>query len=310
MLRKPTSLSKQEKENKMNNAVYVPHIIANDGSITVFADGESLVFASDCPKITDVKEALKVGDTVKLKELAKPAVVIDNYLKGSKANNTAQKKVTIVDGTIMYGEEILDNGCTQRILNLQAESLPFEPFILFLEKLMNNPSFKSRKEAYEFLAHAGMPICSDGDFIAYRKVTQGFLDFHTRTIDNSVGAKPKMDRRDVDDRSEVVCSKGYHICALTYARDHFMPGQGRIVVVKVNPADIVSIPTDYSQTKARCTGFEVIEEYKGSIMPETYYDYNDSWNDDRDNDEDWEEEDWSEECEECGEDLDNCDCEL
>jgi hypothetical protein len=37
----------------------------------------------------------------------------------------------------------------------------------------------------------------------------------------------------------------------------------RVVIVKINPADVVSIPSDYKNTKGRCCRYEVIAEFEG-----------------------------------------------
>src|SRR6266496_3818393 len=63
-----------EKENLVKKEF--AYLIGGNGTITVYADGQSLVFASDCPRLAQVKEAIKVGNVEKLKELAEPAVAV------------------------------------------------------------------------------------------------------------------------------------------------------------------------------------------------------------------------------------------
>ena len=53
------------------------------------------------------------------------------------------------------------------------------------------------------------------------------------------------------------CSYGLHFCSEGYLR-HF--GGDRVVILKINPRDVVSIPTDYNNTKGRCCRYEVIGE--------------------------------------------------
>ena len=56
--------------------------------------------------------------------------------------------------------------------------------------------------------------------------------------------------------------------------------------MKVNPADVVSIPTDYGNAKARCCRYEVVQEVEHIITEPVYSDYDvdddptDDWNDD------------------------------
>jgi hypothetical protein len=91
----------------------------------------------------------------------------------------------------------------------------------------------------------------------------------------------------------------------------------RIVIVKVNPADVVSVPKDCSYQKVRTCRYEVVGEYEGELLKPLYSaefrqdEYHDEDEDENEDDYDW---GWSEEDEqdeeECGDDCCNdCDCE-
>lgn len=43
------------------------------------------------------------------------------------------------------------------------------------------------------------------------------------------------------------------------------PGCSRIVLVEVDPADIVSVPYDCSCGKVRCSTYKVVAEYQGEL---------------------------------------------
>jgi len=95
-------------------------------------------------------------------------------------------------------------------------------------------------------------------------VTGDFKDKHTHTFDNSPGTSPpRMPRNEVDDNRERTCSYGYHAAAYDYAKG-FMSSGDRLVAVKINPADVVSIPSDYGNQKLRCTYYEVLHEVPGA----------------------------------------------
>jgi hypothetical protein len=52
----------------------------------------------------------------------------------------------------------------------------------------------------------------------------------------------KCPRNKVDDDKEVGCSYGFHAGTVEYAKD-FLGGSGRhLMIVEINPADVVSIP--------------------------------------------------------------------
>jgi hypothetical protein len=66
-----------------------------------------------------------------------------------------------------------------------------------------------------------------------------------------------MERNQVNDNKDVTCSAGLHFCSQGYL-GHFS-GE-RVMILKINPRDVVSIPTDYNNTKGRCARYEVVGE--------------------------------------------------
>ena len=66
-----------------------------------------------------------------------------------------------------------------------------------------------------------------------------------------------MERNAVDDDKDRTCSSGLHFCSKDYL-GHF--GGERIMILKINPRDVVSIPSDYNDSKGRACRYEVIGE--------------------------------------------------
>jgi hypothetical protein len=97
------------------------------------------------------------------------------------------------------------------------------------------------------------------------------MDCHSGTIDNHVGQSPFMPRNRVDDNCNNTCSNGLHFASLNYLR-HFS-GE-RLMVLKINPKHVVSIPADYEATKGRCEGYEVISEME---MPDDFKALENHW---------------------------------
>jgi hypothetical protein len=105
-----------------------------------------------------------------------------------------------------------------------------------------------------------MPLTSDGCFLAYKKVRSNFFDIHSGTFDNSVGQKPSMPRNEVNEDSSQTCSSGLHACSFGYLGSFGSSPENKVVVVKINPKNVVSIPNDYNSTKMRLCEYEVIED--------------------------------------------------
>lgn len=108
-----------------------------------------------------------------------------------------------------------------------------------------------------------LPITKDGCFIAFKMVRADYRDIYTGTMDNSPGCVPKMKRADVDPDKDRTCSRGLHFAALEYVRNGSYGSSSngdRLMAVKINPRDVVAIPTDYNNSKGRACQYLVLKE--------------------------------------------------
>lgn len=168
------------------------------------------------------------------------------------------KFVVDANGNLTYGGSFpLPLALSDYVLPILKKADNLEPILLFIENLLSNPSEYARAELMQWIEKAQMPITPDGNFLAYKRVREDYKDVHSGTMDNSVGQVVQMPRLAVDDDRNRTCSAGLHFCSKDYL-SHF-PGE-RIVVVKINPADVVSIPVDYDFTKGRAWRYEVVAE--------------------------------------------------
>ena len=164
---------------------------------------------------------------------------------------------------LIDGEEIPDVLVDQFHRHFNAK-IPVNHLISFIRKLRQNPSYRIRQQLWNFMeaseAAGGFTIAEDGDVLAYKLVRNDFMDIHSGKFDNSPGKIVEMPRCDVDDDPNHTCSSGLHFCAYSYLSSYGDVELNKVVLVKVNPADIVSIPTDYGFSKARCCRYEVVKE--------------------------------------------------
>ena len=170
--------------------------------------------------------------------------------------------VKIKGETLYWQGKEMHNAISTRMIEMLKEGFSIQPLVFFMENLMENPSHRSVKELYGFLEKNNLPITPDGQFLAYKKVRANYKDIHSGTMDNSPGTVVSMPRNEVDDEANNTCSNGLHFCSQEYL-PHFGSGSGssdRIVIVKINPRDVVSIPTDYNNAKGRACRYEVISE--------------------------------------------------
>ena len=76
-------------------------------------------------------------------------------------------------------------------------------------------------------------------------------------IPASVGDVITMPRSEVSDDPNVACHAGLHAAARDYALGYAR--QGTMLTMRVDPADVVSVPADSAQQKMRVCRYEVVE---------------------------------------------------
>lgn len=170
------------------------------------------------------------------------------------------------DRFIYKGEE-LPAELNQRIIAMAAAGDDPSHLLKFWERLQLNPSYRSVKQLYGFLAQRGIPFVKDGCFLAYKGVTAGLKDTHSGKFDNKPGVVNAMERNKVSDDPEVACHEGFHVGAFDYAKAYGT----RVVVCKIDPKDVVCVPYDGSQQKMRVCKYKVIGHHSGELLPDTIF---------------------------------------
>ena len=234
----------------------VPYVWTQ-GGVAMCLKGRPYNFAKEDPLFPDLISALREG-----KSEDELLAIVDAPAASFKAVAKITADVTIQDGVVYFKGEPLHSTLADRMVRMLDEGFDLVPMANFLSNLMSNPSRTAVMELYSFLEKGSMPITPDGCFMAYKAVRADYKDIHSGTMDNSIGAVCEMPRNQVDDNRERTCSYGLHFCSFEYL-PHFAHANGHVVLVKINPRDVVSIPADYNDTKGRCARYEVVGEYEG-----------------------------------------------
>ena len=225
--------------------------IAQGSNITVVIGNKPHTISKSHITYNKVLEAIKASDWDLVKNIIEPIKVVLNYGQGN---------VSVQGEKLFWKGKEMHNALTNRMVAMLQDGFPVEPLVAFMENLMTNPSKRAVDELYGFLEKNSLPITPDGCFLAYKKVRNDFLDIHSGTMDNSVGKIVEMERNEVDDNKDQTCSTGLHFCSQDYL-PHFGNGyDSRVVILKINPADVVSIPSDYNNAKGRACRYEVVGE--------------------------------------------------
>lgn len=233
----------------------IPYIITPN-SVSLFPAGAAPVtIDASHMNFNAVVEAIKDLDFDSALELA----AVKNYLRTVSKGN-----VSVTDEGVTYKGAPLTGYLANKLHRFFQDGLPIEHYCLFLDNLMSNPSMVSRNELYLFLEAANLPITEDGCFLAYKAVRSDFRDKHSGKFDNTPGVTHVMQRHDVDDDRNQTCSYGFHAAAYEYAKN-FMSDRDKLVAVKINPADVVSVPSDYGNQKLRCCKYTVAFEVENAV---------------------------------------------
>ena len=224
-----------------------PYIVQGS-QVTVVIGSKPHVVSKSHPMYQRVVDAIKANDWETVDSIIDPKKVVIEYGNGNIA----------VEGDQLFwkGEEF-HSSLSVRMIRMLQDGFDIKPMVAFMENLMLNPSKRAVTELYGFLEKNNLPITPDGSFLAYKRIKQDYKDVYTGTMDNSVGKVVEMERNRVDDDQNRTCSTGLHFCSRDYL-NHF--GGERIVIVKINPRDVVAVPADYNDSKGRACRYEVIDE--------------------------------------------------
>ena len=233
-----------------------------DGNLTLILNNKAHQVLPDHINYKLILEALPTATNDELVELVDIERAVANFSQGN---------VEVKGGKVFYQGDEVHGSISKRILEFMSKGLPFQPLVNFLNNLMDNPSMQSQKELYDFLEHEHLPITEDGYFLAYKAVRSDFMDKYAGKFRNKVGDICEMPRAKVDDNRGVGCSQGLHAGALNYVAGYGSAESGdHIVIVKINPKDVVSVPSDCNCEKLRTCRYEVVGEYQGELLKPLY----------------------------------------
>lgn len=176
--------------------------------------------------------------------------------------------IKIVDNELFYKDLPVNNTLSDRIVEFFRKGYPVDNLVRFFERLQKNPSVRAQNELFNFLERNGLFITDDGYFLGYKGVDSNYFDKWSGTFDNKIGEIVTMPRERVDPNENAHCSVGLHVGTFEYASRY--AGGGRLMLVKVDPADCVSVPNDGCE-KLRTCRYQVIADVTGeNVITETF----------------------------------------
>jgi len=244
-----------------------------EGVVSVIEDGRVRTWSSvSDPNFNHIVAAVHKGKTLDEIPTYKIPTEITHLSSRVTIKNEGGKETLCFDGKPVEGP-ISDTAMRYRL-----EGRDIGNIVRFMERLSDNVSFKSRSELFKWLQKQELQIDEEGFVIGYRGLTADRHSQHaggayvTKRLNNGewggpvwvdghvpnfVGTIVSMNRKDVDDNSGVGCSHGLHVGSEAYARS--WADSDTTIVVRVDPADVVSVPNgDYS--KMRVCRYEILSD--------------------------------------------------
>jgi len=272
--------------------------------VTLFHEGEVLVAGHDHPNISNIVTGVLEGDE-------DVANLFDVQRALDVAFNKVSDRVSVRDGIVYFDGDPVNSALTDQIVATmeQGDEDGFTALVNFFENLAANPEEHSREQLYSFVEKNSISIDKDGylimmkgvnayagvDGIEYTSISRGTATVdgvqHTGNIPNKIGSIVEMPRSEVAHDPRTACHTGLHVGAENYARSF---AQGAVIIVRVNPRDVVSVPSDSAHQKMRVCRYVVLDIAPDDSLPAYYkseeeiidQDVNDEW-DDEDEDEDY-----------------------
>ncbi|MEQ6333273.1 helix-turn-helix domain-containing protein [Sphingobium sp. MK2] len=229
-------------------------------TITVFIDGSIATIddshANYVPLLAELRKPPEERDLIAIEKFSTIKKMLASMNFGP---------VTVTEVEVLFEGSPVGSYLAKRMLEIFNDGIDITPYAAFMVNVLKNPAGYIHQELYEWMEKAQLPITPDGHFIAFKKVRRNYKDCHSGLFDNSVGTLLEMDREACDTNRHRTCSTGFHFCSASYLPQF---GGERVMVVKINPADVTSIPSDYAFAKGRTCRYEVIAEL--SAQSEAY----------------------------------------
>jgi hypothetical protein len=226
--------------------------VMTERSVAITIDRKTYNFTDSHPHWASIRSAIRNRKWLRVEALVDIVRAMRKFTHG---------QIQFKNGEVFFREKPLHNVVTDRIIRLQHEGEKFKPLVRFLDKLMHNPSESAQAELYLFMEAANLPITPDGDFLAFKRVNDDYTSVHQSPdgthVNNAVGKTVRMARGSCDADREKLCSEGLHICGAGYLPDY---SGARVVICKINPKDVVSVPSDHGNEKARVCAYKVVGE--------------------------------------------------
>ena len=226
--------------------------------LTVYlADGTTAKWNVNDPAFDTALDLCKQNNYVRIQEMANPIKTLFNPQSKVEVSEDRLSVNNINYDTTsnkLFGiiKALLDRKFikTQNISNIKP----------LIKRIAANPYINAAEELLDFFLVNDFEITEDGCILAYKGVD---LDYKSRGgFLNPIGQwvyEPNFDTN-----RNNTCSTGLHFCGKDYLTNYFR--KPKYLLIKVQPEDVVSIPTDCGHAKGRAVKYFIVGEMPKETM--------------------------------------------
>lgn len=194
------------------------------------------------------------------------------------------ERVALDGNALLFDGKPVNGILADTVVRHHAEGRSLQPIVNFMENLADNVTERSRNELFRWLTKEQLRIDDEGYVIGFRGLRADrhsqhsggayvlsaedrargrdrgtWVDGH---VPNYVGSVVSLPRHAVDSDSGTDCSYGLHVGSEQYART--WGDSDTTIVVRVHPADVVSVPEQDAQ-KMRVCRYEVLSDLNEDV---------------------------------------------
>lgn len=177
-------------------------------------------------------------------------------------------------GAVFYNGELFNHELATILATMYQSGANVSDFERFIENVLRNPDQTAVSGLHRFITTNRMPLTPSGKILAYKIVGPNYMDLYAGKHRNRPGDVPTEPREKCVSDPAVCCAFGLHFCSLGYLlKSGYGSGSNnRLMLIEIDPADVVSVPTTYDDLKGRCCKYTVVSELDKSQIFTSYRD--------------------------------------
>ena len=237
---------------------------ASSTSVVVVIDKENYVVQNSDKRYEAVLEACTSNDVEKVKIALqeKQTPVSDINKTNTSTTSNVESRNDLTEYFISKFKDIIDTNTEEKLKTYLDRVSKYDYNKSYVDAFANKVLQSTKPiNIIKFMVSNSARITPEGDILAWRTANlkrgtsrndNQFTDRHTGTMVNNIGNIVSMDRNACDHNDNNTCSRGLHICGVSYIPS-FGGNIGKLVII--DPRDFVAVPNDYQNAKVRTCKF-------------------------------------------------------